>query len=643
MFEREFSFPGQFEVVRLGMLPIGTLRRTHEQRVRAQVAAQELRVQVLWGNPEAIAAAQRIYDALDGITLGPRPRLDAPWMAENHLAELVAFVQRELESGRLIVVEGAMPLLGIPPEYELAARRKPPEPEPPPRPKRRKESEGLTFYEVRFVDEVGQAIVGFEVEFELGGGVHAVTTNAAGVALLENVTSMSASIRVASAEALQKLLDPRWCKPRQGSPPAGLNKHLVVFTGASFGAIAVKPAVPNTIVIQPPLGKLFVELFDKNGRVRHRGQRYESGGTASLAGKTDDEGRLVHEGVFPGEYELRLHVEFDPGDGKKVTDTYKTPLVVLSASATEPQRRLLGVAPRTTLARLRSCFNTNKAFLLPTALPSLRQLSALYLEHSTSELLVVGHADTAGGPDVNDALSLQRAEATIAFLRDDVDGWLRFYESGVAPKQRWGAAEDRLMQSRCPTSPVSHGATRPCDGSSAPAASRWMARPARRALLAQRALRCSDPARLCSCSPRLRRSGDAMTRLRVELVGASNHKPLISVRSEMHTSQALDTVLETELRPSPLRARRVRDPGERAKRAEAPGSHARFPAAPDLPRPSSEQPRSSPPQRLFCRHVSSSAVHGSPIDRSSLRPGQHHSPSGGLPVLADDWTGARAW
>jgi outer membrane protein OmpA-like peptidoglycan-associated protein len=81
---------------------------------------------------------------------------------------------------------------------------------------------------------------------------------------------------------------------------------------------------------------------------------------------------------------------------------------------------------------------------LPTALPSVLKLRRLYGENAPCQLLVVGHADTRGGPAFNDKLSLERAEATIAYLKDDVQAWFRFYSDSDA-KKRWGKVEDHLM------------------------------------------------------------------------------------------------------------------------------------------------------------------------------------------------------
>ncbi|HKO47589.1 MAG TPA: OmpA family protein, partial [Polyangiaceae bacterium] len=110
-----------------------------------------------------------------------------------------------------------------------------------------------------------------------------------------------------------------------------------------------------------------------------------------------------------------------------------------------PQIRMLGAVPRVVLARLHMFFNTNKAFLLPTALPSMQKLRQVYADNSPGKLLVVGHADTKGGTAYNDKLSLERAQATIAYLKDEVQTWLDFYRKSVEATKRWGKVEDRLM------------------------------------------------------------------------------------------------------------------------------------------------------------------------------------------------------
>jgi outer membrane protein OmpA-like peptidoglycan-associated protein len=201
----------------------------------------------------------------------------------------------------------------------------------------------------------------------------------------------------------------------------------------------------HTIVLQPELGKLSVELWDKRGKRRHADTEYKIAGPASFEGKTDAEGRLLHENVAPGDYTLTLTQKF-PEELKLQPETYTASLVALAATTGRPQIRRLGVFPRCTMSRLRGMvFDTNKTFLLPTALPAMRQIRQHYEAHNPSKLLIVGHTDTTAEPAVNDPLSLDRAKSVKQYLEDDVDAWLKNYDEGVSQKKRWGAREDRLM------------------------------------------------------------------------------------------------------------------------------------------------------------------------------------------------------
>lgn len=90
-------------------------------------------------------------------------------------------------------------------------------------------------------------------------------------------------------------------------------------------------------------------------------------------------------------------------------------------------------------------FDTNKCFLLPSAIEGMQKLVGVYNDHSSGEVLVVGHTDTSGEPDYNDKLSLERAHSVIAYLTDNADAWLAFYADAIPQKKRWGASEDTAM------------------------------------------------------------------------------------------------------------------------------------------------------------------------------------------------------
>lgn len=92
-------------------------------------------------------------------------------------------------------------------------------------------------------------------------------------------------------------------------------------------------------------------------------------------------------------------------------------------------------------------FDTNKCFLLPSAMKGIRRVRTLYLEKDGLELLVVGHTDDTGKVSYNEQLSLERAESVLAFLRDDVGAWEAWFDS-PAPEKRWGQFElDEMLSS----------------------------------------------------------------------------------------------------------------------------------------------------------------------------------------------------
>ncbi len=93
-------------------------------------------------------------------------------------------------------------------------------------------------------------------------------------------------------------------------------------------------------------------------------------------------------------------------------------------------------------------FETDKTFLLPSAMPGIRRLKELYDDHVGKTVLVSGHADRAGAAAHNLALSVERAQAIAAFLQDDVDDWLPRYKAGHQKSTAWGAREDQYMLSQ---------------------------------------------------------------------------------------------------------------------------------------------------------------------------------------------------
>jgi len=94
-------------------------------------------------------------------------------------------------------------------------------------------------------------------------------------------------------------------------------------------------------------------------------------------------------------------------------------------------------------------FETNKTFLLPSAMAGIRQLASIYKSFGTPSVLVTGHTDTVGDAEYNRGLSVERAESIAAFLVDDVERWRENYQAHPH-SAAWGVREDQLMLSTLP-------------------------------------------------------------------------------------------------------------------------------------------------------------------------------------------------
>lgn len=413
-----------FVVRRGGRNPV---RKTTNELARR--FTRELRLGVEHREPTALDLLRRL-----AVEIGTDFSAQAVELAAAPVVELLlAALAPALASGRLVVEQDRI--------ASLSERRDMRVPELPPLPAAAREASTRTF-EVRFVDEIGTAIGGIEAEFS-ADGPQTRTTNPAGIALLEGVQATSATVAILDAAALDTRLESRWEKLRPGQLPKESNTTEVVFRRRELGPFPLKAELPNRIVIKPPLAKISAQLFDKTGRVVHAKRPFTLDGPQAVQGTTDDDGRIEVPDVFQGDYTLSLTIESFKGDPDETVEIVTSPIVALDVVG-EPQARMLGAVPISILARLHLFFNTNKAFLLPTALASMQKLRRLYIENAPCKLLVVGHADTKGGPAFNDKLSLARARATIAYLKDDVQAWLAFYDEGD-PKQAWGKVEDHLM------------------------------------------------------------------------------------------------------------------------------------------------------------------------------------------------------
>jgi outer membrane protein OmpA-like peptidoglycan-associated protein len=176
---------------------------------------------------------------------------------------------------------------------------------------------------------------------------------------------------------------------------------------------------------------------DADGRIR-----YDDGSSSnSLARFPDPKG--LREALRPRWEQIR-EGDWITEDAEHTYIDAADPLPMVRVRSDRLQ--IIVVQPRVICARiLELLFDTNKSFLLPSALEHIREVRKLYDTRPRAEVLIVGHTDITGEPNVNDPLSLNRAKAVKAYLRDDVETWLDFYGDHMHPKARWGADEDHLM------------------------------------------------------------------------------------------------------------------------------------------------------------------------------------------------------
>jgi outer membrane protein OmpA-like peptidoglycan-associated protein len=156
--------------------------------------------------------------------------------------------------------------------------------------------------------------------------------------------------------------------------------------------------------------------------------------------KSDDTTTTVT--LFRGEV-VEAKVEVPPAG----TMGAKATIATFDGAATTPDNPAkLSVQPLVIVVRmLGEHFDTDKCFLLPKALSSVRDLVLLHQEYDLTDLLIVGHTDTSATESYNLDLSLERTSAMRAYLTNDADAWLAWYGSDKKASKRWGSTEDNHM------------------------------------------------------------------------------------------------------------------------------------------------------------------------------------------------------
>jgi outer membrane protein OmpA-like peptidoglycan-associated protein len=171
---------------------------------------------------------------------------------------------------------------------------------------------------------------------------------------------------------------------------------------------------------------------------------------ATIGMLTDDEGRARRS--FPEAEGITAPLSFPEVGSSRAEipepDPAATPWAGEDLDVAVEGEHVVQLPPRVHRVRLVGfLFDTDKTFLLPESLAGIRQLATIWERHRHAHVLVVGHTDTVGQPAHNGPLSEERAESVAAYLRDDVDAWLAFYEPIGHTSARWGVPEDKHMLS----------------------------------------------------------------------------------------------------------------------------------------------------------------------------------------------------
>src|SRR5262249_21246841 len=103
------------------------------------------------------------------------------------------------------------------------------------------------------------------------------------------------------------------------------------------------------------------------------------------------------------------------------------------------------IPPRVFRGRLTGfLFESDKTFLLPSAMNGIRGLKSFYDEHPGLAVLITGHTHTVGPTDAHLGLSVERSAAISAYWQDQADAWLEWYR-GKPHSLAWGTREDQHM------------------------------------------------------------------------------------------------------------------------------------------------------------------------------------------------------
>lgn len=169
-----------------------------------------------------------------------RGRTEAGWQRRRETVREVLL--HALETGSLLCVPGTrLVAIGSGEEEPAATLREASLPEPEP----------TTWFELRVVDEVGDALSGIRLAFATPDGARTVTTDADGLVRVESIDGSFGRARVASLASLRNALGSRWSKPRRRRVPQGAGVVVRELDEAVSTSLSLESETRATLVITP--------------------------------------------------------------------------------------------------------------------------------------------------------------------------------------------------------------------------------------------------------------------------------------------------------------------------------------------------------------------------------------------------------
>jgi hypothetical protein len=113
-------------------------------------------------------------------------------------------------------------------------------------------TESKTWFEVALVDEVGDAVAGAELVFEVDGAERHETTSGAGRARIDDAHERTATVRLADPKALRAKLDARWTVGQDREWIEPLPNTIEVWAGTKPRPIQLTAEESAHVMLHPP-------------------------------------------------------------------------------------------------------------------------------------------------------------------------------------------------------------------------------------------------------------------------------------------------------------------------------------------------------------------------------------------------------